>query len=47
MLPFVIVSRKYVLKNEKTQKIVEFVNDSGYFTAFGIISRQKPVKMPT
>ena len=34
---FVIVSRKYVLNNEKSQKIVDFVNDSGYFTAFCVI----------
>ena len=34
---FVIVSRKYVVNNEKSQKNVDFVNDSGYFTAFHII----------
>ena len=36
MSPFVIVSRNHVLNNEKSQKIVDFVNDSGYF--FAILS---------
>ena len=46
MSPFVIVSRKYVLNNEKSQKNIDFVDDSGYFTAFRVISRHKRVKMP-
>ena len=28
---FVMVSRNHVLNNEKPQKIVDFVDDSGYF----------------
>ena len=40
MSPFVMVLRNHVLNNEKSQKIVDFVNDSGYFTAFRVIERQ-------
>ena len=43
MSPFVIVSRNHIPDNEESQKIVDFVNDSGYFTEFGVISRQKRV----
>ena len=46
MSPFVIVSRKYVLNNEKSQKIVDFVNDSGYFTAFCGNANLKKIGIP-
>ena len=35
-----MVSRNHVPNNEKPQKIIDFV-DSGYFTAFCVISRKK------
>ena len=31
---FVMVSRNHVLNNEKPQKILDFVDDSGYFKGF-------------
>ena len=47
MSPFVIASRNHALNNEKSQKIVDFVDDSGYFTAFSVIWQQNRLKMPT
>ena len=47
MSPFVIVSRNHVLNNKKSQKIVDCVDDYGYFTACGVISRQKRMKLST
>ena len=38
MSPYVTVSRNHELNGEKSQKIVDFVDDSGYFTAFCVIS---------
>ena len=38
-LSFVMASRNHVLNNEKPQKIVDFVDDSGYFTGFCVIMR--------
>ena len=40
MSPFIMVSRNHVLNNEKSH----FVDDSGYFTVFPIMSRQKHAK---
>ena len=34
------------LNDERPQKIVDFADDSGYFTAFCVLSRQKRLKMP-
>ena len=42
-----MVSRKLVLNSEKSCKIVDFINNSCYFTVFCVISRQKRVKMTT
>ena len=46
MSSLVMVSRNHVLNNETPQKIVDFVNDSDYYTGFCVISRQKRMKMP-
>ena len=43
MSSFVMASRNHVLNNEKPQKIVDFVDDSGYFTGFCVISQKKRV----
>ena len=42
-----ILSRNLVLNSKKFLKIADFVDDSGHFTEFYVISRQKRAKMTT
>ena len=46
MSPVAIVLRNQRLNSEKFCKIVDFVDDSGYFTVFCVFSREIPMKMP-